>query len=121
MRVALCGGDHEVVLPARYAEKRELAQLAYANALRGAGAVLATCCPSLGLRANLRAYRGDVAEFGATAWEELHHRGVGDADMVTAAQPVLEAICEAAFPSAEAVAERANFSGQPPAAPTTPR
>lgn len=118
MRVTLLGAEHDVVLPRRYAEQRELLQLAYTNRLRGAGAVLAACVPGLEVRAKLRGYGGDVAEYGLAAWEELHDRGIDDATMVLAAQGVVEAMQDRCFPSAEEVKERAGFSAPPPVKPT---
>lgn len=118
MRVAILGTEHDVVLPRRYAEQRELLQLAFANRLRGAGAILAACVPGLETRAKLRGYGGDVAEFGLAAWEELHERGLDDAAMVLAAQGIVSEMEARCFPSAEEVKNRAGFSAPPPVKPT---
>ena len=119
MTVTILGVAHDVILPPRFAERRELLILAAGNPWRGAAAALAVCCPSLGIKA-ARAVgsAGVTGDLGGRAWEELSARGVADSDMFTAAQPIVTAVDALSFPLAAEVAAAEDFIGQTVAPPT---
>ena len=111
LTITLGGVLHVVTLPPRFAERREILSLAYANAMRGAAAALGVCCPTLELRAARAASTfGITADLGGRCWEELSERGYGDADLFVAAQPIIAAINEVAFPSAVEVKAQEDFT-----------
>ena len=118
LTIALNGVTHAVILPPRYAERRELLILAAGNPWRGAAAALAMCCPSLKVKAARFAHAAGVtADMGARAWQELHDRGVEDMAMFESAQPIIAALDALSFPTAEEVAAAEDFSvpsGAPP-------
>ena len=118
--VTLGGESHAVTIPPRFAERREILSLAYANAMRGAAAAVAICCPSLKLKAaNLVSISGITADLGARAWEELDGRGIEAVDLFTEAQTIISAINEAAFPNAPEVKAQEDFTGRAAAVQTS--
>ena len=119
MTVTILGAAHPVVLPPRFAERRELLSLAYGNPQRGAAMALALCCPSLKVKAAYMVHAlGVTAEVAGRAWEELSTRGVTDMDMFAAAQPIIGAVDALAFPLAAEVAAAEDFT-VPSGAPVT--
>jgi hypothetical protein len=116
--VRLGGNEYPVQLPKRHAERRELATC-WANAnLRGAGAVLAVCVPSLGVLRSRENPQGlDPAafgynwyEFGAEALDLLLSRGLAEMDVLRESVPVFNAIAALLLPSQGEVNEARDFS-----------
>lgn len=117
--VTLAGKEHEVILPTRFAERKELCGAWVNNRIRGAAALVGFCVPSLNVGISFQLCDYNPYEYGAQVLDRLAAMGISDVDMVAASVSIFNALSEGLYPTDPEVVAAVDFTGRSAGDPTT--